>query len=216
MGAPPPGDQPGIPWENAQTTQALVDTLKGVLLDPARTFAQARPQFGIGPAVLYALMLGTIGGAVGVFWNYVTQGLLGAGASALPEDLSFLANFSQPGIGQVLMVPIGAVIGLFVWGGIVHAVLAMAGAASGGFEATLRGIAFSNGSVAILQVVPVMGPMIGGIWGLVVQIMALKELHHTTSGKAVLAVLLPIGLCCCGGVAMVGVGASIFAAGLGK
>ncbi len=216
IGQPPPNTEPGIPWENAQTGQTLLDTLKGVLLDPARTFAQARRGVGIGPAVLYALMLGTIGGTAGVLWSYLTQGLLGSQSAALPEELSFLTSLSEPGLGQLLMVPIGAIVGLFIWGGIVHAVLAMLGAAGGGFESTLRCIAFSNGSVAVLQLVPVAGGMIAGVWGLVIQIMALKELHQTTSGKAVLAVLLPLGLCCCGVFAAIGIGAGIFASTLAK
>jgi hypothetical protein len=216
MGQPPFGNEPGIPWENAQTGQSLLDTLKGVLLDPTRTFAQARRGVGIGPAVLYALLLGTIGGAAAVLWSFLTQGIFGAESAALPDELRFLSSFTEPGLGQLLMVPIGAVIGLFVWGGIVHAILAMLGAGGGGFESTLRGIAFSNGSVAVLQLVPVVGGMIAGIWGLVIQIMALKELHQTTSGKAVLAVLLPLGLCCCGIFAAIGVGAGLFASTLAK
>jgi hypothetical protein len=49
------------------------------------------------------------------------------------------------------------------------------------------------------MIVPVCGGAIAGIWCLVVECIGLAKAHETTTGKAVLAVFLPVIVCCGGG-----------------
>jgi hypothetical protein len=49
-----------------------------------------------------------------------------------------------------------------------------------------------------LLIVPVCGSLIVGIWGLVLYCIGLARTHETDTGRAVLAVLLPLILCCGG------------------
>ena len=88
-------------------------------------------------------------------------------------------------------------IGTFIGAGILHVCLLITGGEKNGFEATFRVVAYSSGATALFQVLPFCGGIIGGIWALVAQIIGAREMHETTTGKAVVAVLLPL-ICCCG------------------
>jgi hypothetical protein len=196
-GGEPLGVGGGIPWENEQSFQAMLDTIKGVLLEPSKTFAMAKPDASVGPAIMYALILGFIGGALSTAWGYATSAVLGNSALPLPEEMKWLSGFTEPGLTQLIATPFGVLIGLFVGGGIIHVILMIAGGANAGFEATVRCVAFASGSVALMQIVPMLGASIAGIWTVVIEILALKELHRTTHGKTAIAVLGPILICCC-------------------
>jgi len=52
--------------------------------------------------------------------------------------------------------------------------------------------------------IPFCGGMIAGVWNIVLEIIGLARAHETDTGKAVLAVLLPI-IVCCGGAILLGV-----------
>ena len=66
-------------------------------------------------------------------------------------------------------------------------------------------MAYSTGSTGIFQVVPVLGALVGGIWGLVIEIMGRAKVNNITYLRAAVAVFLPILACC----TCVGVGAAI-------
>jgi hypothetical protein len=74
------------------------------------------------------------------------------------------------------------------------------GGANKSFETTFRVLAFSQGSTGPLQIIPVCGGLIAGVWALVVNCIGLARAHETTTGRAVLAVLLPLIVCCGAGI----------------
>ena len=194
-----PGD--GIPWEAQQSAQSMFETIKAVLLDSQNAFARADKNVGIGPSFIYVLILGIAGGLINQLWGLATSGLIGnlAGMEGM-EGLSALAGSSVAGF---FLVPVAVVIGVFIWAGLVHVSLMIFGGANSGFESTFRAIAYAQGSTAVLQLVPFIGQLIAFIWSIVVEIMAIKELHTTTTGKSAGAVLLPIFVCCCAIIALV-------------
>jgi hypothetical protein len=73
------------------------------------------------------------------------------------------------------------------------------GGANQSFETTFRVLAFSQGSAGPLQMIPICGGLISGVWGLVCSCIGLARAHDTDTGRAVLAVFLPL-IVCCGGV----------------
>jgi len=99
-------------------------------------------------------------------------------------------------VGIAVLIPIGVLISTFIWTGIVHVFLWMLGGAKEGFEATLRVYAYSRGSTALLEWIPVCGGLVALIWSLILQIIGLARVHEIGGGKAALAVLLPLALCC--------------------
>ncbi|HIE28274.1 TPA: hypothetical protein EYP66_13400 [Candidatus Poribacteria bacterium] len=193
-------ERTGPPWENRERLgffTAIWETMKGVLINPGRTFAEMRTEGGIGAPILYAIILGGIGGIVGVIW----QGLIYTLNFMVNQEIAqYAANATLLALMAIFM-PLIVAIGLFISSGIAHLCLIIVGGANKRFEATFRVFAYTNGSVALFQIVPFCGGIVAGIWGIVCNIIGLKEAHETTTGKAVLAILLPaiFLLFCCGG-----------------
>jgi hypothetical protein len=62
-----------------------------------------------------------------------------------------------------------------------------------GFAATLRATAYGFAPM-LLAVVPMIGHLLGGLWTLVLQTVAVGQIHRVPALRAVLAVLLPMSL----------------------
>ena len=197
----PRRERTGPPWENRDRLgffTAIWETIKGVLIKPTQTFAEMRTEGGIGTPILYAIILGSIGGIIGIIW----QGLISTLSFMLNQEIAKYAANVVYLILMSIFMPLIVSIGLFISSGIVHVCLMIVGGANKGFETTFRVFAYTNGSVAPFQIIPFCGGIVTGIWGLVCNIIGLKEAHETTTGKAVLAILLPVifFMFCCGGV----------------
>jgi len=216
-GPPPPAPDPDGPaWERQRSLGAMLETIKGVLIEPGDTFRNASRTAGIGPALMFGLILGLAGSIIGLFWQYFMGAAFGGGLGSSPFGGGLPPEFADilPGpttllILSLAMAPVFLLIGLFLWSAIVHLMLLLLGGASQGYEATFRTIAYCSGSTALFQAVPFCGGWVGGIWSLVAQIVCLKEMHHISGGKAAAAVLVPLVLCCCTMVALV-LGIGIF------
>ena len=114
-----------------------------------------------------------------------------------------LAAMAGMGIGSaamIILLPLFIVIGLFIGSAIVHLCLMMVGGANQSFETTFRVLAFSQGSAGPLQIIPVCGGVISGVWAVVCNCIGLARAHETDTGRAVLAIFLPLIVCCGGGL----------------
>jgi hypothetical protein len=87
-------------------------------------------------------------------------------------------------------------IGMFVSGAITHVCLMLLGGANQPYETTLRVMSYSSGSASVLQLIPLCGGMISGIYTIVLNCIGLARAHQTDTWRAVLAVLLPAFICC--------------------
>lgn len=189
----------GIPWETEQSAHSMFETIKSVLLESQDTFARAGKNVGIGPAFVYVLILGIAGGLISQLWSMATTGLMGnlAGLEGM-EGFEGLGAMATSGVIGFVLVPVWVVVFVFLVSGLVHLTLMIAGGANAGFEATFRVVAFAQGSTAPMYLVPVIGGLIGLVWQVVVGIIALKEMHETTTGRAAAAALIPpFFFCCC-------------------
>jgi hypothetical protein len=112
-------------------------------------------------------------------------------------------------VGQVLLAPVLAFIGIYLVAAVVHLMLLLFKAAPRGFDATLTVVAHAAG-LNLLLAIPGCGGLVAMIWWLVVLIIGLGEAQRCGPGKAVAAVLTPaiaLCLCCCG---IIGLGAGGF------
>src|SRR5207302_206480 len=64
------------------------------------------------------------------------------------------------------------------------------------FETTFRVVCFAGGSANPLLVIPICGGLIAGIWKIVLYCIGFAHAHETDTGRAVLAVVLPVIVCC--------------------
>jgi len=192
--------QSGLPWERRQAMgffPAFFETLKLVLLNPTAAFASMKPEGGMTDPLLY----GVIGGSVGWLFYFVFSLLLGGlGTLGNHNALGGLVGLGFGGIFALILFPIALTIGLFIGAGLIHLSLTLVGGAKRSYETTLRVLCYSVGSTYPLMIVPVCGGAIAGIWCLVVECVGLAKAHETSTGKAVLAVLLPVIVCCGAGL----------------
>jgi hypothetical protein len=191
--------QAGLPWERRQELgffPAFFETLKLVLLNPTVAFATMKPEGGLVDPLIYAVIGGSIGWVFYVIFSLFIGSL---GALGDHNALGGLVGLGFGGIFALIFFPIFLTIGLFIGAGIVHVCLMLLGGAKRSYETTLRVLCYSVGSTYPLMIVPVCGGAIAGLWCLVVECVGLAKAHETTTGKAVLAVFLPVIVCCGGG-----------------
>ena len=208
--APAEGAREGTPWERRDTigfASGLIETTQQVLTAPAAFFRAMPVTGGIGSPLVYALILGYAGLVVNAIYDFVLTSVMGTalGGPAFGEiaggneAMARLMPFIQGGVGlgmKLILGPVILLITLFIMAGIMHAGLMMLGAASRGFEATLRVVCYSE-ATAVLQVIPICGQVAAAVYMIVILTVGLAEAHGTTRGKAVIAVLLPVFICCC-------------------
>jgi hypothetical protein len=190
----------GLPWDERHSKglfSAFIETLQMVLTRPSEAFTAMRREGGLGEPLFYAM----IGGSFGLVFYFVYQLVfqsLGMFANR-PNPLAHLVGASIGGVILIIFVPVLVAIGAFFNAAILHVCLMIVGGAKQPFETTFRVVCFASGSVIPLMVVPLCGGVIAGIWDIVLRCIGLARAHETDTGRAVLAVLLPVVVCCCGG-----------------
>ena len=191
----------GLPWEHRQERgffNAFIETLVQVLTKPSEAFTAMRREGGLGEPLIYALIGGCVGGVVSFLFSL---GLQSVGLFADQHDT--FAAMAGMGIGSaafIVLLPLFVIIALFIGSAIVHLCLMIVGGANQSFETTFRVLAFTQGSTGPLQMVPLCGGLIAGVWALVCNCVGLARAHETDTGRAVLAVFLPLIVCCGGGL----------------
>jgi len=194
------GGRSKTPWEDRETIgflNGLFRTVRETLSRPSTFFSKMPVTGGLADPLLYALIIGMVGLMFFYFWdillhdsfqNFMTPELrAAAGRNALRgKDAPFAA----------VLTPFLLLIWLFIAAGMLHLFLLMVRGAKAGFEATFRSICYCVSPLLFL-VIPACGMPITAVWTLSLVIIALKEAHEISGGKASFAVLFPF-LCCCG------------------
>ena len=193
----------GLPWEHRQERgffNAFIETLVMVLTKPGEAFTVMKREGGLGEPLIYALIGGCLGGIVSLLFSL---GLRSVGFFANRHDtFAAMAGMGAGSAAFIVLVPLFVIIGLFIGSAIVHLCLMIVGSANQSFETTFRVVAFTQGSTGPLQMIPVCGGLISGVWALVCSCIGLARAHETDTGRAVLAVFLPL-IVCCGGVLLI-------------
>ena len=201
----------GLPWDDRQQRgilRAFFDTLVMVLTKPAEAFAVMKREGGLGEPLMYAIIGGSVGGVIYFLYNFLlgSAHLLGSHENPM---LQMMGSGIRP-LFFIILVPLFVTIGAFISSGIFHLCLMIVGGAKQPFETTFRVVCFAGGSANPLLVIPICGGLIAGIWKIVLYCIGFARAHETDTGRAVLAVVLPL-IVCCGGifalVMMVGLGA---------
>jgi hypothetical protein len=177
-------------WENRYdrgAIAALLATVRDSLFRPTRLFRALKPAGPYSWALLYAVVVGTVGNLMGLLWHM--------SLGRFTEELPMLAGAGVVGTWMILATPVFVTVGVVVGSAIIHLCLMLVGGAADGYVATFRAIAYSQAG-QLWSILPLCGGLIAFPWTLVLQVIALRELHRTTTGKAAAAVLIPIVLCC--------------------
>jgi len=192
----PAAPRSGLPWDERQTKgllNALIETLQMVLSRPVAAFTAMKREGGLGEPLLYAIIGGTFGGVFALTYNFALRSFtpFGDRHNALAHLFGGLSW-----IFLLVLTPLFVVIGVFVASAILHVCLMIVGGAKQSFETTFRVVCFAEGSVSPLLVIPFCGGLIVGIWKVILYCIGLARAHETDTGRAVIAVLLPLVVCC--------------------
>jgi hypothetical protein len=217
-GVPPPptATTPTIPWEQPgyPVLEALYETAKLFLTKPNEAFTRMPVLGDLGRPLMYSVIFGWVGMIAAQIYRLAFRGAMW---SMLPGMFPGMhrPSFALPlavNFAIMVLAPILILLGIFIGSAIIHLFLMLVGGANSGFTATMRVVCYS-GTTQVLQVIPFCGGLIAVVWTLVLEIVGLTIAHRTTQGKAALAVLLPLALCCaCIVVLFLAFGAAIFAA----
>jgi hypothetical protein len=202
---PAAGSGGGLPWEHREQLgffKAYFDTVILVLTKPGEAFAVMKSEGDLMGPMLFAL----IGGCAGVIVSILLQlALHSVGFMADRQSAAFgMGVVGIWAVGYILLSPVLIIVATFIISGILHLCLMIVGGARKPFETTFRVVCFSSGSSSLLSMIPVCGGLIACVWNIVVEIIGLARAHEIDTGKAVLAVLLPI-IVCCGAAVLLGV-----------
>jgi len=165
--------------------------VKGFLGSPTATFGAVK-QDTLGDALKYALIWFVIFGAVFGIIFALSFGLISGMIGLLFPLPGWLV-----GVG-LLLIPImigfmivAGIVGIFIGGAWTHLWVYVFGGREG-YTQTVKALAYGATPSYVVGWVPFVGPPVGGIWALVVEIIGLRELHGITTGKAVGAYLLAV------------------------
>lgn len=208
--APPPTGAPltvtatpapaasGLPWEHRQElglVKAWFDTVSLVITRPSDAFTMMRPEGGMTDPLLFGL----IGGCAGAVVSILFQGLM----SSIPGFSGNAEVFRQFGVNHLAFIliyavlsPLLVVFGLFLGSAILHLCLMLVGGANRSFETTFRVACFTGGSANLFSMIPMCGGFIALVYSIVLYCIGLSRAHQTTTGKALLAIFLPLIVCC--------------------
>ncbi len=203
--APAPADQTpalpatGLPWEHRNEIgffTAFLHTVSLLITRPAEAFTRMRPEGGLTDPLLFGL----VGGCAAYLVSLVFQALL----ESIPGYPGDNPMFHLFGLNQwvsllifAVLSPVTVLLGLFIGAGILHVSLMLLGGANRPFETTLRVVCFTGGSANLFSMIPVCGALIAFVYTIVLETIGISRAHQTTTAKALMAVLLPLFVCCC-------------------
>jgi hypothetical protein len=191
--------------------EGLYETAKLFLLNPSEAFARMSITGDLGRPLLFAVVLGWVGIVAGQLYQLMMPGMPWRYLPGMERSMQ-LAVRPVFTIVTMVLAPVFVLLAVFIWSAILHLVLLIVGAGERGFPATVRVVCYA-GATQILQVIPLCGGFIAMIWSIVLEIIGLATAHRTSQGKAAVAVLLPIALCCaCAALVVLAFGAAIVAA----
>ena len=93
----------------------------------------------------------------------------------------------------LIVSPISVVVGQLIGVGILHLIASVLGG-KGNYMQLFRASSF-GGILSWVQIIPIIGPMVGSVlslWLIIVHVVVLKNVYKLSTAKAVIAILIPI------------------------
>jgi len=192
---PPPSGLDPIPWEQRGLGffAGFYETLRLLATSPRKAYERVAVTQAIGRPLGFALLVGWPGILAATLWDIALQ-------SQLDEWMPWMRtqNIERSPILEIifaLAAPLWFPVLLFLVAALQHLFLWMVGGARNGFVQTLRVLCYAQIS-ALAGLVPMCGSLLAAIGHLVLQLIGLSAVHRIGMGRALLALLLPLLLCC--------------------
>ncbi len=165
-------------------TLSTAEKIPGFLLRPVETFRAVREET-FGDAVTYFVILLIVNAVLSAIVGY-----LGFRAIGMPgADIAGAGGFGLM-IAAFLFAVVAGIISLLVGSILLHIGVVIMGG-RGGFIQTFKAVVYGLTPYYLFGWVPVIGGL-AGIWGLIVEIFGIRELHDMTTGRAAIAWLISL------------------------
>ena len=168
---------------------SFADTVRRVVLQPVGFFAGLPRSGSLLNPLIFALICTEVSVILGGILRLagVREGFVAGYGFQVPENQDF-GEF----IGSVIFGPIGGAISVFVIAGIAHLLVRLVvGATNSGFGATFRVASYAS-VTSLVSWIPIIGGLLG-LYGIYLSVVVgIREMHGTTTGKAVLVVVIPV------------------------
>ena len=183
------GPESEIPWERLDKYgffQGFFQTIRPAMFNPTLFFQNMPVGGGTIKPLTFCLLIAELQAIV----QFLLV-LVGGGAAESAGMGGFFLGFGSFFI--LLLYPIFYAMALYLSTGLNHLFLMLFQSASRGFEGTFRAVCYGSAPL-ILSLIPFIGPVIGGIWALVVTVIAYKCVHQSTYPRVTASILAPIFL----------------------
>jgi hypothetical protein len=158
--------------------QSFITAVQRVVLQPVEFFRGIQRRGDFVNPLIFAIICYEVYVILGGLFRLVGIG----------QDMSFGSY-----ILSIVAGPIVAAVGLFIGAGILYLlVMLIVGSGNSGYEATFRVGAYAAVTY-LVSWIPYIG-WIAGLYGIYLAIVGIREVHGTTTGKAAMVVLIPVGV----------------------
>jgi hypothetical protein len=173
-----------VPWESGEGfIGAFFQTLRGSLFSPTKFFKKISFGEGYWAPLIYGLINGIIGNGCAILWVWLFM------AQMIPMDrIPF--QYSLSILQTIVPLPFYQAIAIFIGSAILHLSLIIVRGNNHGYKTTFRAVSYSY-SGYLFGIIPFIGLFIGNIYVFILNIIGVREGHEISTGKAILAVLLP-------------------------
>jgi hypothetical protein len=164
---------------------SFISTVQNIVLNPVGFFRGIAKRGDFVNPLVFALICAVINGILGGIIGFFISLAFASGNQGFGGALGGL-------LGNIILSPIYAVIALFIGAGIYHLlVMLLVRPTNAGFEATFRIVSYAS-VTWLISWIPLVGWIVAPIYGIVLSILGIREVHATTTGKAALVVLIPV------------------------
>lgn len=169
---------------------SFIRTVRGVLLNPVSFFRGIAKQGDFVNPAIFALICALISAFLGGIISLVLSPLFAGPGDTAGETLAGgVVGF----VLTVILSPIYTAVGLLIGAGIYHLlVLFLVRPGNAGFEATFRVVCYVA-AIQLISWIPIVN-IVAAIYGVVLSVFGIREVHATSTGRAVAIVLIPVAV----------------------
>ena len=179
MAALDPGRAEGGDYDFSNPINSFVEVVRRLVFQPAIFYAGLPSRGSFINPLVFALICYEISAILG--------GLLGLAGGEPDRGLETF-------VASIIAAPIGGAVGLLILSGILHLLVRLiVGGGNSGFGATFRVASYAT-VVNLVGWIPIVGSLVALVYAIYLSTVGIREMHETTTGKAVLIVLIPIGV----------------------
>jgi|GEM_PF-615342 len=170
-------------------------TIKLVLTAPRLFYSVMPVGGGFSKPLTFTILITMVQTFVQYFW-----GMTGLSTDLGPEETEQIAGVAGAlaPIFMLLLMPAFVAASQFLLTGFYHMLLSLMKAGNKGFEGTFRALAYSNTPIILglfpmpLQEIEMGWMLIVGIWGLILTVIGLKNIHKTSYARVIPVAIIPI------------------------